>query len=137
MARCCRCTGLAVVGAGKCDAALFVAETVVVGQAVMIVTSLLAMKVAAGRGHRLVMLISFKSLPLRGFLAGTFIVHWGVWPVQALDGIGAGLQSVAIPGLVACLLRERFGRSRGRRVDVRPADPFDHLAPYRRAPHQP
>jgi MFS family permease len=24
--------------------------------------------------------------------------------VQALDGIGAGLQSVAVPGLVACLL---------------------------------
>jgi len=41
---------------------------------------------------------------LRGFLAGTFIEHWGVWPVQALDGIGAGLQSVAVPGLVACLL---------------------------------
>jgi fucose permease len=37
-------------------------------------------------------------------LAGTFIEHWGVWPVQALDGIGAGLQSVAVPGLVACLL---------------------------------
>jgi MFS family permease len=27
-----------------------------------------------------------------------------VWPVQALDGFGAGLQSVAVPGLVACLL---------------------------------
>ncbi len=27
-----------------------------------------------------------------------------VWPVQALDDIGAGLQSVAVPGLVACLL---------------------------------
>ena len=50
------------------------------------------------------MLISFAALPLRGVLAGTFIEHWGVWPVQALDGIGAGLQSVAVPGLVACLL---------------------------------
>ena len=28
----------------------------------------------------------------------------GAWPVQMLDGIGAGLQSVAVPGLVACLL---------------------------------
>jgi predicted permease len=45
----------------------------------------------------LVLLISFAALPLRGFLAGTFIEHWGVWPVQALDGIGAGLQSVAVP----------------------------------------
>jgi MFS family permease len=96
--------GLAVVGAGKGNAALFVAQTVVVAQAVMILTSLLAMRMAAGRGYWLVMLISFAALPLRGFLAGTLINHWGVWPVQALDGIGAGLQSVAVPGLVACLL---------------------------------
>ena len=96
--------GLAVVGANKGNASLFVAETVVVAQAVMIIASLLAMKIAGGRGYWLVMLISFAVLPLRGFLAGTFIEHWGVWPVQALDGIGAGLQSVAVPGLVACLL---------------------------------
>jgi MFS family permease len=96
--------GLAVVGAGKGDPALFTATTVVVAQAVMIVAALVAMKMAAGRGYWLVLLISFASLPLRGALAGTFIEHWGVWPVQALDGIGAGLQSVAVPGLVACLL---------------------------------
>ncbi len=96
--------GLAVVGAGKGDAALFTATTVVVAQAVMILTSLLAMRMAAGRGYWLVLLISFASLPLRGLLAGSFIEHWGVWPVQALDGIGAGLQSVAVPGLVACML---------------------------------
>ncbi|MGW8137395.1 MFS transporter [Sphingomonas zeae] len=96
--------GMAVVGAGKGDAAMFTATTVMVAQAVMIIASLVAMKVAAGRGYWLVLLISFAALPLRGFLAGTFIEHWGVWPVQALDGIGAGLQSVAVPGLVACLL---------------------------------
>jgi MFS family permease len=96
--------GLAVVGANKGNPSLFVAQTVVVAQAVMIVASLVAMKMASGRGYWLVMLISFAVLPLRGFLAGTFIEHWGVWPVQALDGIGAGLQSVAVPGLVACLL---------------------------------
>jgi MFS family permease len=96
--------GLAVVGAGKGNPALFVAQTVVVAQAVMIVTALIAMRMAAGKGYWLVMLLSFAALPLRGCLAGTFIEHWGVWPVQALDGIGAGLQSVAVPGLVACLL---------------------------------
>lgn len=96
--------GLAVVGAGKGDAALFTATTVVVAQAVMILASLLAMRMAAGRGYWLVLLISFASLPLRGLLAGNFIEHWGVWPVQALDGVGAGLQSVAVPGLVACML---------------------------------
>lgn len=97
--------GMAVVGAGKGDAAMFTATTVMVAQAVMIVSSLLAMRMAANRGYWLVLLISFLALPVRGYLAGTFIEHWGVWPVQALDGIGAGLQSVAVPGLVACLLR--------------------------------
>ncbi len=96
--------GLAVVGANKGDPALFVAQTVVVAQAVMIVASIVAMRMASGRGYWLVMLISFAVLPVRGLLAGTFIEQWGVWPVQALDGIGAGLQSVAVPGLVARLL---------------------------------
>ncbi|MBY9064335.1 MFS transporter [Sphingomonas yunnanensis] len=96
--------GLAVVGAGKGNPALFTATTVMVAQGVMVITSLLAMRMAAGRGYWLVLLISFAALPLRGALAGSFIEHWGVWPVQALDGVGAGLQSVAVPGLVACLL---------------------------------
>ena len=96
--------GLAVVGAGQGDPAVFTATTVVVAQAVMIVASIVAMRLAAGRGYWLVMLMSFAALPVRGLIAGTVIRHWGVWPVQALDGIGAGLQSVAVPGLVACLL---------------------------------
>ena len=32
------------------------------------------------------------------------INRWGVYPVQMLDGVGAGLQSVAVPGLVARIL---------------------------------
>lgn len=96
--------GLAVVGAGKGNPAMFTATTVVVSQGVMIFASLFAMKIAARRGYWLILLISFAALPVRGFLAGVFIEHWGVWPVQALDGIGAGLQSVAVPGLVARLL---------------------------------
>ncbi|GBQ19282.1 MFS transporter [Gluconacetobacter sacchari] len=96
--------GMAVVGAGLGDPAMFTAATVVVAQAVMIVTSLLAARFVARRGYWVVLLVSFAALPLRGLLAGTFIQHWGVWPVQTLDGIGAGLQSVAVPGLVARLL---------------------------------
>jgi len=96
--------GMAVVGAGKGNPAMFTATTVVVAQAVMIVASLLAMRLVARRGYWIVLFVSFAALPVRGVLAGTFIQHWGVWPVQALDGIGAGLQSVAVPGLVARLL---------------------------------
>lgn len=96
--------GMAVVGAGKGNPAMFTAMTVMVAQAVMIVVSLLAMRFVRNRGYWIVLLVSFASLPLRGLIAGSFIQHWGVWPVQILDGIGAGLQSVAVPGLVARLL---------------------------------
>ena len=96
--------GLAVVGSRKADPAGFVAMTIVVAQGVMVITSLLAMRMADRRGYWLVMLIAFMVLPLRGLLAASLITPWGVWPVQALDGVGAGLQSVAAPGLVARIM---------------------------------
>lgn len=96
--------GMAVVSAGKGNPAMFTAMTVVVAQAVMIAVSLLAVRFVARRGYWIVLLLSFASLPVRGLVAGCVIQHWGVWPVQCLDGIGAGLQSVAVPGLVARLL---------------------------------
>ncbi|WP_244876870.1 MFS transporter [Acidocella facilis] len=43
-------------------------------------------------------------MPIRGIVAAHLIVAWGVYPVQMLDGIGAGLQSVAVPSLVARIL---------------------------------
>jgi MFS family permease len=96
--------GLAVVAAKQGNPASFVGLTIVVAQGVMIATSLIAAKLSESRGYWLAMLISFLALPVRGFVAAHFIVNWGVWPVQALDGVGAGLQSVAVPGLVARLL---------------------------------
>lgn len=96
--------GLAVVGAHQGDPAGFVAMTIVVAQAVMIGASLIAMRMAERRGYWLVLLITFLILPLRGLIAASVIKGWGVWPVQALDGIAAGLQSVAVPGLVAHIL---------------------------------
>lgn len=97
--------GLAVVSAGHADPAGFVALTVVVAQGTMIITSLIAMHMAERRGQWLVLLISFVSLPIRGFVAAHLITSWGVYPVQVLDGIGAGLQSVAVPTLVARILK--------------------------------
>lgn len=96
--------GLAVVAAKQGDPAGFVATTVVVAQAVMILASLAAMRLVDRRGYWLVMLISLVSLPIRGFVAAHLITAWGVYPVQILDGVGAGLQSVAVPGLVARIL---------------------------------
>ena len=96
--------GMAVVAAHKGNPAVFVAATVVVAQAVMIVASIVAMRMAERRGYWLVILITFIALPIRGLVAASVIHGWGVFPVQALDGIGAGLQSVAVPGLVARIL---------------------------------
>jgi MFS family permease len=83
---------------------IIVAETVVVAQSVMILASLWATRMAATRGYWVIMLITFIALPIRGLMAASFLTPWGIYPVQVLDGIGAGLQSVAVPGLVARIL---------------------------------
>jgi MFS family permease len=96
--------GLAVVSAKQGNPATFIATTIVVAQAVMIVMSLIALRMAEKNGYWLILLISFMVLPVRGVLAAHLMTGWGVVPVQMLDGIGAGLQSVAVPGLVARIL---------------------------------
>jgi MFS family permease len=96
--------GLAVVSAKQADPAGFVAITIVVAQGVMILVSLIAMRLAEKEGYWLVLLISFIALPIRGVIAAQMMNKWGVYPVQILDGVGAGLQSVAVPGLVARIL---------------------------------
>ncbi|HEY3636795.1 MAG TPA: MFS transporter [Rhizomicrobium sp.] len=96
--------GLAVVATHQANPALFVATTVVVAQGVMVAASLVALRMAETRGYWIVMLISFLALPVRGLLAASLLRPWGVFPIQALDGIGAGLQSVAVPGLVARIM---------------------------------
>jgi len=96
--------GLAVVADKQADPASFVAMTIVIAQGVMILTSLLAMRMAEKDGYWMVLLISFIALPARGVIAAWLLNRWGVYPVQILDGIGAGLQSVAVPGLVARIL---------------------------------
>jgi MFS family permease len=96
--------GLAVVADKHADPASFVAMTIVIAQGTMILTSLLAMRMAEREGYWLVLLVSFVALPVRGVIAAWLLNKWGVYPVQILDGVGAGLQSVAVPGLVARIL---------------------------------
>lgn len=96
--------GMAAASKMKDNAFMFVALTVIIAQLVMIVASIAAMKMAEKKGYWLVMLISFIVLPIRGLIAANMIGDIGIYPVQILDGIGAGLQSVAVPGLVAHIL---------------------------------
>ncbi|WP_322033858.1 MFS transporter [Paraburkholderia sp. J76] len=97
--------GLAVVAAHKGNPSAFTAQTIVVAQLVMVAAACFANRLILRLGYWGVILITFLALPLRGLVAALFITAWGVWPVQALDGIGAGLQSVAVPALVVRLLQ--------------------------------
>ena len=84
--------------------AIFAAEMIVIAQAVMIVAAIVGTRMAEAKGYWLVIFITFLILPVRGLIASYFITSWGVFPVQFLDGVAAGLQSVAVPGLVARIL---------------------------------
>jgi len=96
--------GLAVVSGQEGNGAGFVALTIVVAQAV-IDRRINRSDANGGEGRLLagpahIVYRAARSRVDRGI--GDQIL--GVFPVQALDGIGAGLQSVAVPGLVARIL---------------------------------
>lgn len=103
--------GQAMVARGTAgDASAYTAATVLVAQGTMIPMALLAARMAERRGYRLVFVLALAALPVRGALAG-LVPHPAVLiPVQVLDGVGAGLLGVAVPGLVARLL-EGTGRA--------------------------
>jgi MFS family permease len=96
--------GLAVVSTKQVDPSQFVAITIVVAQGVMMLVSLIATRAGEKHGYWLLLLIAFMALPVRGVIAAFVINRWGVYPVQILDGVGAGLQSVVVPSLVARIL---------------------------------
>lgn len=94
-----------VVTRGLADPSVFTASTVIVAQLVMIPVALWAGRHASRHGYRALILAALLALPLRGLIAGCWESPWALIPVQALDGIGAGLLGVALPGLVASILR--------------------------------
>jgi MFS family permease len=97
--------GLAVVSTKQVNPSQFVAITIIVAQGVMMIVSLIATRVGEKQhGYWLMLLIAFIVLPIRGIIAAFAINWWGVYPVQILDGVGAGLQSVVVPGVVARIL---------------------------------
>jgi MFS family permease len=93
--------GLAAVADNKANGPSFVATTVVIAQATMVLASIVAMRVAEKKGYWGILLVSFAALPVRGLFAYFLVGWWGVIPVQILDGLGTGLQSVSVPGVVA------------------------------------
>ncbi|WP_271800999.1 MFS transporter [Commensalibacter communis] len=82
----------------------YTALTIIIAQLTMVPMALLAAKVAQTKGYKSIFIFALIALPVRGLLAG-FIQHpYILIPVQMLDGVGAGLMGVAVPGLTARIL---------------------------------
>ncbi|KTQ97988.1 major facilitator transporter [Aureimonas ureilytica] len=87
------------------DPVSYTAATVIIAQLTMIPIALLAAGFARRRGYFLLLVLALVALPVRGLIAGLWPSHFALIPVQMLDGVGAGLLGVAVPGLVARMLR--------------------------------
>lgn len=96
--------GQELVARGAGDPSVFTSATIIIAQLTMIPMALLASRIAQKRGYWIVFVAALAVLPVRGLLAGFIDNYWVLVPVQILDGVGAGLLGVAVPGLVARLL---------------------------------
>lgn len=97
--------GQATISRGQADPSAFTALTIIVAQLAMIPVALLAGRYAKQHGYWRLVALACLVLPLRGMVAATWASPFALIPVQIMDGIGAGLLGVAIPGLVASILR--------------------------------
>ncbi|KQT64326.1 MULTISPECIES: MFS transporter [unclassified Aureimonas] len=87
------------------DPVAYTAATVIIAQLTMIPIALLAAGFAGRRGYFLLLVAALVALPIRGLIAGLWPSPFALIPVQMLDGVGAGLLGVAVPGLVARILK--------------------------------
>ncbi len=85
------------------DATQWLAILVVVAQAVMVPVSWAAGYLADKIGRRILLIASCAVLPVRGLLAALSHDPAALIAIEVLDGIGAGLISVAAPAAVADL----------------------------------
>jgi MFS family permease len=86
------------------DPSAYTSATIVVAQLTMVPMAILAARLAQARGYWIVFLLALLALPARGAVAALVTGPIGLGPVQMLDGVGAGLLGVAVPGLVARIL---------------------------------
>ncbi|MDR5801121.1 MFS transporter [Caballeronia sp. LZ001] len=95
---------LAVASTHKAGASQITAANIVIAQVVMLLAAAFASRLTRRFGFWWIILVTLLTLPLRAVTAAWLEPPWGILPVQILDGIGAGLQSVAVPALVVHLL---------------------------------
>lgn len=81
----------------------YAALTVAISQAVMIPVALLTARYASRYGYARLVVIALIVLPFRAAIASFWSNEFVLFPVQALDGVAAGILGVAVPGLIASL----------------------------------
>jgi MFS family permease len=90
-------------------ASLLIAGCIIVPQLVVAAISPTIGKLANQRGRRLVLLIGFCTLPVRGLLFATLVNPAALVLIQGLDGIAAACVGILVP-LVASDIAGRSGR---------------------------
>ena len=75
-----------------------------VSQVTMIAVALATPYLIRRFGLAAVLLTALCALPVRGLIAGTQSGYWSIFPVQMLDGVGAGLIGIVTPIAVERLL---------------------------------
>jgi Na+/melibiose symporter-like transporter len=85
--------------------ALFQAALIIVAQGVMIPMAMLVARRTDRWGRKPLFIAAFLVLPIRGLLFAVAANTGQVIAIQVLDGIGAGLQGVLFPVMVADLTR--------------------------------
>ena len=86
------------------DPSAYTSATIIVAQVTMIPMALLAAWLVGTRGYWIVFVLALIALPVRGVIAAVVTGPIGLGPVQVLDGVGAGLLGVAVPGLIARIM---------------------------------
>lgn len=95
---------LALAASHRGDASEITAANIIVSQVVMLIAAVCASRAIRRWGYWWVILATLLMLPLRGLTAAWLTTPWGILPVQMFDGLGSGLQSVAVSALVVHLL---------------------------------
>jgi MFS family permease len=86
------------------DPSHITAANIVISQVVMLIAAAYASRLVRRFGFWTIILATLATLPVRAVMAAFVAPSWGIFPVQIFDGLGAGLQSVAVPALVVHLL---------------------------------
>ncbi|MFY1984432.1 MFS transporter [Achromobacter xylosoxidans] len=97
--------GQAAIARGQGDPSAYTALTIIIAQLVMIPAALLAGRFARHFGYWRLVAFACWVLPARGLLAAALPPSCALIPAQVMDGVAAGILGVALPGLVASVLR--------------------------------